>query len=355
MDAEKRDRLDRYLGDHGLAAVWFGRPASFAWLTGGDNRVDTGDDVGVAAAGYIGEEVVVVTDTIESPRLADEEVDAPITEYVWHAGSLAGAVADRSPEPAAADFDVPGMEHVEASPLRQPLTDTDVERYRALGRDAAAAVEATRAAATPETTERELAGVAKRELAARGVDAPVVLVGGERRAPEYRHYTPKDDPLGGYALVSVTTFRDGLFASLTRTVRFDPPPWLDERTEAARRVETTALAATRAVGLDGGTAGDVFEAVQDAYAAVGWDGEWSHHHQGGAAGFAGREWIATPSASDPVHLPMGYAWNPTVQGAKSENSWLVTGDGIECLTTTVDPDTVVADATDHDLTLEHPV
>jgi Xaa-Pro aminopeptidase len=355
MDPEKRTRLDAFLNDRGLDAVWFAERASFAWLTGGDNVVDAHADVGVAAAGYTSEGVVVVTDTIESPRLADEEVDAPITEFVWYSGSLAEAVADRSPEAAAADFDVPGFETVDASPLRQPLTDRDVEAYRSLGADAAAAVEATREAATPETTERELAGVARKELATRGIDAPVVLVGGEERAPQYRHYTPKDRPLGGYALVSVTATRGGLHASLTRTIRFDPPSWLDRRTRAARRVETTALAATRAVGRDGGSAGDVFEAIQDAYAAVDWDGEWPHHHQGGAAGFAGREWIATPDATDAVELPMAYAWNPTVQGAKSENTWLVTADGPECLTATDGGDTVTVEAAGYDLALDHPV
>ncbi|MEF8780131.1 MAG: hypothetical protein V5A46_05600, partial [Haloferacaceae archaeon] len=72
---------------------------------------------------------------------------------------------------------------------------------------------------------------------------------------------------------------------------------------------------------------------QHAYAAVGWEGEWRNHHQGGAAGYAGREWIATPDADDPVSAPMAYAWNPTVQGTKSEDTVLVDG-GFETLTAT---------------------
>jgi len=159
----------------------------------------------------------------------------------------------------------------------------------------------------------------------------------------------------------VTAQRAGLHASCTRTVAFDPPSWLAERHEAAARVETTALAATQTAaasdsraGDNGGTAGDVFAAIQDAYDAVGHDGEWEHHHQGGAAGFAGREWIATPDHDAPVEAPMAYAWNPTVQGAKSEDTALVTDEEIEPLTATDRWPTTTVSAVDRDVELERP-
>jgi Xaa-Pro aminopeptidase len=136
-------------------------------------------------------------------------------------------------------------------------------------------------------------------------------------------------------------------------VAFDPPAWLSARHRAACRVEATALAATRAVGREGGTAGDVFEAVREAYDVVGWSGEWRNHHQGGAAGFAGREWIATPGATASVRLPMAYAWNPTVAGAKSEGTVLVTASGYERLTAGEWP-TVTAEAVGRDERLERP-
>ena len=340
--APRTDRLDAYLDERGLEAVWFARPNGFAWLTGGDNVVDAETDVGVAAAGYDGA-LRVITDTIEAERLADEELpDAfAVESFPWHADSLAGAVAERSPAPAAADFDVPGFERVDASRLRQPLTDDDVERYRELGREAAAAVETVCRNLEPDDPEYEVAAGVDISLASRDVDTPVVLVGGAERAQRYRHYTPSDAALGDYALVSVTAERAGLHASLTRTVAFDAPDWLEERHRAAARVEATALAATEAAaigeltGTDGpDTAGDVFDAIREAYDAVGFHDEWRAHHQGGAAGFAGREWLAAPGSEEPVRRPMGYAWNPTVQGAKSEDTHLVAPDFTERLTKT---------------------
>ena len=349
-------RLDAYLEDNDLAAVWFARPNSFAWLTGvagdgaGDNVVDRGGDVGVAAAGYDGDGITVVTDSIEGSRLREEELadDVDVRTFPWYESDLASAVAGVSPTPAAADFDVPGFDSVDGAALRQPLTERQRTAYRELSSEVAAAVEEVGRRVESGDTERAVAAELRGELATAGIDSPVVLVGGGERARRYRHYTPKAEPLGDYALLSVTAERDGLFTSCTRTVAFDAPEWLRERTRAAMRVEATALAATRAVGRDGGTAGDVFAAIQRAYDAVGWDGEWHNHHQGGAAGYAGREWIATPEGDEPVVLPQGYAWNPTVQGAKSEDTHLVTADGIELLSATGEWPTERVDAVGYD-------
>ncbi|WP_424015780.1 M24 family metallopeptidase [Halorubrum xinjiangense] len=350
----RTERLDAYLDERGLEAVWFARPNGFAWLTGGDNVVDADAPTGVAAAGYDGE-LRVITDNIEADRLADEELpDAfAVESFPWYADSLAEAVAERSPAPAAADFDVPGFEAVDGSRLRQPLTDDDVERYRELGREVAAAVETVCRNLEPEDPEYEVAAGIDISLASRDVDTPVVLVGGGDRAQAFRHYTPSDAALGDYALVSVTAERAGLYASMTRTVAFDAPDWFEERHRAAARVEATAVRATEAAAagaLSGDddaasgdpasddatpdTAGDIFAAIQQAYDAAGFADEWEKHHQGGAAGFAGREWIATPDGDEPVRRPMGYAWNPTVQGTKSEDTHLVTSDLTERLTKT---------------------
>ncbi|GAB3679549.1 M24 family metallopeptidase [Salinarchaeum chitinilyticum] len=358
LDA-RANRLDDLLDADGLDAVWFARPNGFAWLTGGSNVVDRDGDVGVAAAGYDGE-FRVLTDSIEAQRLRDEEVpDAfDVEAFPWYDSDLGAELAERSPTPAAADFGVgtDGVRELDAAELRQPLTDDDVERYRDLCEDAAAAVESVARGLEPGDTEADVTVDLTAALRREGIEVPVALAGGSRRAQTYRHYTPKDEPLGDYALLSVTAQREGLYASLTRTVAFDPPAWLAERHRNAARVEATALAATRAAANaefpadagenQPGTAGDVFGAIQDAYAALGWEGEWELHHQGGAAGFAGREWIATPDATDRVHAPMGYAWNPTVQGAKSEDTQLVTADSIEPMTVTGDWPTITVESVD---------
>jgi len=330
---ERRERLAALLEREGLDSVWFADPDTFAWATGGSNLVDRRAAVGEAAVGFDGEWTVLTND-IEAERLREEELPegVPVDTHEWHGGSLAEAVAERASTPAGADFDVPGFARVDVSPLRLRLADGDVARYRELGSDVAAAVEAAGHTADPIDTEREVAGRVEAALAERGAEPSTVLVGGEGRAGRYRHFTPTDTTLGGYALVSVTARRSGLYASATRTVAFDPPSWLPGRHEAAATVEATALAATRAYAQRDGTAADVFEAIRDAYAALGHRGEWREHHQGGATGYAGREWFATPDSEAPLTLPTAYAWNPTVQGTKSEGTALVTADGVSFLT-----------------------
>ena len=330
--AEKLARLDRVLEEADLAAVWLAHADDFGWLLGGDNLVNHRNPDGVAAVGYDGDGLTVLTTNIEAPRLREEEVpvDVTVEAFPWHDSSLEAEIAARTDGPYGADVPLANAAELDPTTFRMPLTSRDVERSRALGRDVAAGLEAACLTADPTDAERDVAAMTAAELRRRGIQAPVALVGGERRAPVHRHFTPTDEPIGGYALVSVSATRGGLWVSATRTIAFDPPEWLAERTERAQQVDAAVIRATETAS----TAGEAFAAIQDAYAAVGEPDEWREHHQGGASGYAGREWIATPDHPGTVHRPQTYAWNPTIRGAKSEDTVLVTDDGVELLTTT---------------------
>lgn len=366
---EKFDRLDAYLEENALEAVWFADSDSYAWLTGRSNIIDRSSATGVAAVGYDGSALTIVVDNDERALVRDERFDGggsddcdstpalpdvTIDTFPWYATSLGDAVAEHSPTPAAADFDVPGLESLDASPLRQPLTAGDIERYRTLSAETAAAVEGVCRNAESGDTERQLANALGCALDQYGIDHPVVLVAGGERARKYRHPVPRDVELGEYVVVSVVGRRLGEYASCTRTVAFDPPEWLDERQRIATRIDATALAATRAAAQSDGTAGDVFRAIQAGYSEAGLPTEWQEHHQGGAAGYASREWVATPGLQTSVTAPMAYAWNPTVKGAKSEGTVLVTEDAIEPLTTTGEWPTLEAASYVDDTTVTRP-
>lgn len=365
--AEHERRLTALLAAENAEEVWLGRPDSFAWATGGgDSRVSRATAVGEAAVGYHADDGwTVLTNEIEAERLAAEQLPPALSMSVtadpWHETDLAGAVAARAGDDALADFPVSGVTEIDPTRLRLRLSAADCARYRRLGGEVAAAVERVCRRLQPEDTEREVASALRVGLSGRGIDTPVVLVGGGERAQAYRHPTPTTERLGSYALVAVTARRGGLYVSLTRTVAFDPPDWLHDRHDAARRVETTALAATRRVAThresataatEPGRAGAVFDAIRSAYADAGHEDEWRHHHQGGATGYAGREWIATPDSDAPVVSPAAYAWNPTVRGAKSEDTVLVDEGRVEPVTTTGEwPTTTV---TVDGLSLERP-
>lgn len=357
IEQAKIARLDAYLANNDLESVWFATPPLFAWATGGDNLVAREGNAGAAAVGYDGEGFTVLTSSIEGQRLADEELDDDITveEFLWYESNVRDAVKSLAATPAGADIELDGFERIDASTVTQPLTNADIDRYRTLGTETASAVEAVATDAEPAHTEQELAAHLRHSLASRGIGAPVVLVGGAERVQRYRHFVPKDVPVGEYAVLTVVGVRQGQHVAVTRTVAFDEAPdWLPDRYEDTCRVAVTAAAATQRAGESGGTAADVLGAIQTAYDELGYGDEWKTHHQGGAMGYASREWIATPDNDTQIELPMAFGWNPTVPGAKSEDTILVTGDDIEVLTDTGQIPARSVEAVGFDVSVEIP-
>jgi Xaa-Pro dipeptidase len=215
--------------------------------------------------------------------------------------------------------------------LRLALGPEELDRYRAAGSDAVDAFLEALDVLRPELSELSAAGELARPLVARGFTTPVVLVGGERRAPIHRHPLPTREPLGRFALLAVTAEREGLYVSLTRVVSFGPPPELERVVRAAAEVDAAVLTASR----PGATLGELFGVLARAYEAQGFPEEWRRHHQGGLTGYRGREVFAVPG--DPTRLPeaCAVAWNPSVTGGgKSEDTALVTSAGVEVLTRT---------------------
>ena len=216
--------------------------------------------------------------------------------------------------------------------LRLALGVEELDRYRVAGSEAAEVFVAALGALRPDLSELGAAGELAGRLAARGFTTPVVLVGGERRAPLHRHPLPSDARLGRFALLAVTAEREGLHVSLTRIVSFGRPPGeLEQVVRAAAEVDAAVLAASR----PGATLGELFDVLVRAYEEQGFAEEWRRHHQGGLTGYRGREVFAVPG--DPTRLPdaCAVAWNPSVTGGgKSEDTALVTSAGVEVLTRT---------------------
>lgn len=57
-------------------------------------------------------------------------------------------------------------------------------------------------------------------------------------------------------------------------------------------------------------------------------------HQGGATGHREREWLARPGETERVLGQQAMAWNPSLQGAKVEDTVVLREGAIEMLTST---------------------
>jgi Xaa-Pro dipeptidase len=54
-------------------------------------------------------------------------------------------------------------------------------------------------------------------------------------------------------------------------------------------------------------------------------------------GYASREVIATPSTDVPIEIGQAFSWNPSVTGAKSEETFVLTESGAEVVAGAVTP------------------
>jgi Xaa-Pro dipeptidase len=74
---------------------------------------------------------------------------------------------------------------------------------------------------------------------------------------------------------------------------------------------------------------EAFEGCQRLYAEAGFPDEWRLHHQGGMTGYASREVIATPNTEIPIETGQAFSWNPSITGAKAEDTFVLTDEGAE--------------------------
>lgn len=321
----RRSALLELAAAQGFGAVVLSSFADVAWYTGGfDVRIDrsgsTGSTVVVVSAG--GE--WVVTDAIEGPRLRAEEpalaaAGLEIVEHPWPDGpeaTIAELVGGGSVK-VARDLDV--------SSLRMVLDDEAIGRYRSVAADTRAALAEAAAAVEPSMTELDAAAVLAAAAWRRGLHSPVLLVGGASRVERFRHPVATSAPLGERVMLVGSFERGGLFASLTRFVHFEPPS-----ADLASRFEVTDSLLRRLreeATVPGRTLGDAFADLQRWYADAGFGDEWQRHHQGGIAGYRSREVIARPGDATVIRAGMAFAWNPSVVGAKSEETFVLPPEG----------------------------
>ena len=318
-------------GAAGFDALVASTPPTVRWLLAGRGRPISAPESPYRVTVTADRAVVLVPD-IEEPRVEAEErfeeLGYEVETFPWFEGpdrvvrELVGGLA------AATDSDVEEA----LAPSRRSLCANERERYRDAGAAAAEAMVACVHALSPEETELEATARLAYEARTRGFFPPVVLVGGEARLGVYRHPLPTEERLGRQALLAVTAERDGLHVSLTRIVSFGPPPKeLERLARIAAEVDAVVLAASR----PGTRLGEVFAAGARAYADRGYPEEWRFHHQGGLTGYAGREVFAVPDEPTPLPASCAVAWNPSVTGGgKSEDTALVSADGVEVVSRT---------------------
>jgi antitoxin VapB len=342
--AEKTDRLTRLLAAEELGGVVLVAQPNFAWLTaGGNSGIDTSREQGACAlvVGAGGKRYVLAS-RIELARMLEEELagaDFEPVEFGWEeekasptflADLAAKVVGGASP----LGSDLPLSPNVKAidgavSRCRYQLTPPELERLRRLGRDAGEASGEVARSLTPGASENEIARRLTDALAARGMRSVVTLVAADERIAKFRHPVPTEKGWQRVVMLVTCARRHGLIVSLSRIVcAGEVSEELKRRMNASARVNAKLLAATRPGAVGSG----LYRVAADAYAAEGFPGEERLHHQGGAAGYRTRDWVAHPASEETVQTNQAFAWNPTVTGSKAEETCIATAEGVEVIT-----------------------
>ena len=338
----KAERLLSIMDSFGCSGVLLNGQHNFAWITGGaNNGVDQSRDNGVASILITrGGEKFLLANKIEMPRMLAEEVssdDFEPVDYTWQderssgqwltglGSDLAGGkiVSDIVLDPAtpAVDGDISGA--------RRTLTLPEMDRFRELGRDAARALDEVVDRLAPGRTELEIASLMQSELGRFDIRSLVTLVASDSRIAQYRHPVPTAKRFEKAVMLVTCARRHGLIASLTRIVTIGgASPELVERTEAAAFVNASLVHATK----EGVSGSELYDVAAKAYGDVGFPDEIDKHHQGGAAGYRTREWVAHPNSTDIVGPDQAFAWNPSITGTKVEETVFVSGELCEVIT-----------------------
>jgi Xaa-Pro aminopeptidase len=188
-------------------------------------------------------------------------------------------------------------------------------------------------------SEYQIAALLSSETMARGVLPIVNLIATDERVYRYRHPLPTDKKLDKYAMLVLCGRKWGLVCSITRLIHFGPAPEdLQERILATAQVNAALIKAT----CPGRSLGEVFAQEQETYAKLGYPDEWQKHHQGGLTGYESREFLAVPGSQELVTAGQAFAWNPSIAGAKVEDTILVGAVRNEIITLTPSlPSTVI--------------
>jgi Xaa-Pro aminopeptidase len=358
------DRIRRLLARRGLEALLLQRVSSFAWATcGAANYINTASTTGVASLLITPTGKHLITDNIEAPRVEREEGLAAqgwtFELSPWYEKSTAVArlaaglkLGADGPYPGAMDLSD------EVAELRSLLTPEAIGRFRVLGQACAEAMQAAATALQPKQTEFEIAGRLMQEAESRGAQPIVVLVATDDRIFNFRHPLPTAKRLEHYAMLILCGRRHGLVCSITRLVQIQHAGAstsyltddLRRKAEAVARIDAVMINTTR----PGATVGDVFQKTIEAYAQAGYPDEWKRHHQGGPAGYEPRELIGTPGSSFKVLAGQAYAWNPSITGTKSEDTFLVGADGQPNEVLTITPGWPMLSVTVEGQTYERP-
>lgn len=325
----KLQRLRGLMESEALDGIFIKGQDNFAWLTcGGRNYV------GMGAVGNCGllvtkEKLYAITNNIEAPRMINEEkleeLGFKVMYGLWHDNGFEKRTLDELVPSKKLGFDTNPEIAKKIQLLRFSLTAEEVERYQEIGKDASIAMEEAAMNIKVGMSEYEIAGDIMGRMEAKGLEILSCMVAADERICLYRHALPTSKKVERRVQIGGNFRRNGLVICLTRYVWFYEPTESELKQYSDNQlIDCTYMAASR----PGRSFVSALERGRDKYIELGYDGEFDKHHQGGPIGYQGRDYRVGFDTPGLINENQAFCWNPSITGTKSEDTVIVTSDGV---------------------------
>ena len=340
---EKLVRVQSFLNEQKLDGLLLTQVRNFYWITAGlaNNQIVLNKDVGAASLLIMkdGKKYLLCTGS-EAGRLMDEslgELGYELKNFNWYEANAEKDVrSDLIKEISkdgriGSDINFPGTVLIsdQFKKIRYSLLESEIKRYRWLGREVTEAIAEVCKTIKPGMDEFEIEALTSASLHTRGILPTVLLIAVDNRIFKYRHALPGGAKLDKYAMINVCAEKWGMPIAVTRFAHFGQlPEELKNKFEKTAKIFTQYELAT----VPGNTCADIFEQCKKWYEEAGFLDEWKKHHQGGAIGYNDREYVIYPGIKETVQDNQAFAWNPTITGAKVEDTFIAYKDHFEVIT-----------------------
>lgn len=333
--AEKVKRVRALLAARKLDGVVLATEYHFNWITaGGKDNVVWAQRESPVKLLVTADKLHLIADNIEGPRVMTEELSDfgyEWARYPWYGKEsealnplIKGKKVAFDLPAVAAEYGMANSPALDWAQVYYPITDGELKKYRWLGKKTVEVLERVAEVVQPGMSERDVQYLLARELWYWDIFPTVILSSADERFQTYRHPVVQGATIRRYVALNVCTRRWGLVISTTRMLHFGEPEGTLAR---AWKEGPKVMGAMWAASRPGNTLGEVVKAAQKAYSTIGFPEEWKLHHQGGMILTKERLGLALPSDKTDIVPGMVLAWNPTVQGAKFEDTVVVKKDG----------------------------
>jgi Xaa-Pro dipeptidase len=330
--SNKIEAVRNILKEKGFDGVEIKSQANFSFLTRGRGFIGLASTAACGSLFITLDRICLVSENIEIMRLYKEQLNAnPSVEpigYPWHESEKRDAVVKE----ITAGLKLATEQELEAEifKIRSLLSPYDREEFAKLSSETAVLIEETCMNIQKGVSDYELAGEISNKLWRNNIEPITILIAFDQRALDYRHPVMAGAKLENYALVGVCGRRNGLIVSISRDVLLENDAEMVRKHEKCAMVNAAFLSGLK----QGNSLEKVFEKGLMEYEKQGYPFEYKEHHQGGLTGFIPRELRANVGCTHLVRENEAYAFNPTIQGSKCEDTVLVTETGIDVMTYT---------------------